>query len=157
MKIINTIKVAAMVVCCGCSKSYDVHIPVQSTDLVGNWVIDSAPQTSLEVISTNRTSLEFSSDGTARYRFFPIPQSLISGGDPGRASSWTTSSGDGSWSLADEGSTRGQVWNISLRFPKDKVGIQLTVGKKASKELVLIFHPDANSSDSVIFKRASSH
>lgn len=138
----------------GACRKYEIDIPLQPSDVVGSWTLASAPSKVNNAIPTGKKAVgvTFQDGGKANYTIFPIPNNLILGANPSRNSSWTFLSGNGTWSIADEGTANRHIWHVRLQT--DKVGLQITVGKDSSGNLILVFHPDANSNESLIFRRS---
>jgi len=135
----------------GCSRNYAVTIKVESSDLLGQWNLVSAPPSVSRLLGTNasRSSFTVSSNGTVIPQFFPIESFEPSA--PQLGSRWSVVSQKSKWDLRDWGDHGRHIRKLELET--ETRGIGLTVGKKASGELVLVYTPDPDKDESVSFKR----
>src|SRR2546427_327712 len=131
--------------CLGCYRNYEVDFPLQQSDLLGAWVLSSAPLVATNGFSSNivSTALHLNRDGKAVYASFPIQERLDPGASKSRVDQWALSSGMGTWDLSDEGNGKRHIWQV--RMQTEKMGVQLTVGREHSGDLILVYHPEANS------------
>lgn len=114
----------------GCSRNYVVNIKVKSTDLLGQWSLESAPSSVSKLLGTNasRSGFTLRSNGKAVLQFFPIENFEPSA--PQLGSRWSVVSQECKWDLRDWGDHGRHVWKLELEI--ETKGIGLTVGKLSS-------------------------
>ena len=152
MKITRTILILLLsVFMIGCSRNYAVNIDVKSADVLGQWSLESAPPSVSKLLGTNASLSGFTlrSNGTAMLQFFPLENFEPSA--PQLGSRWSVVSQESKWGLRDWGDRGRHIWKLELET--ETRGIGLTVGKKASGELVLAYTPDPDKDETVLFKR----
>ncbi len=152
MKITRTIVMLLLsVFMIGCPRKHAVNINVKSNDLSGQWSLVSAPASVSKLLGTNasRSGFTLKSNATAILLFFPMENFEPSA--PRLGSQWSVTSGECKWDLRDWGDHGRHLWKLELET--ETRGIGLTVGKLASGELVLIYTPDPDKDETVLFKR----
>jgi len=138
----------------GCSRDYDVNFPFDKTNVVGTWVLKSAPDAAFKTLGTNGHApmVIFKSDGSAEYNTFPVQTVFDLNTIRSMPSQWKVVSGTNIWLFGNERYGSQNVWEVTLET--DERGLELDVGRLRSGEYILIYKPDANSDDApVIFMR----
>ena len=132
------------VIYCGCCRNYDGNIQIKPSDLVGNWALSSAPQIVTNISSTNgfvdNSRFALMTDRSASFSVIPIEKSSIRDNPLTTGPQWSFVSGTAQWDLYDWGDEKYHIWKIG--FCTSVKGIQFTVGKTTSKQLILIYTPD---------------
>ena len=146
---------------CGCGRDYEVNAPADLSSVAGTWVLFSVPNAATNNFPTNQLSFstltlrtnksEYSeSFFKSEYFLLPLQTNAPKYGIPAQ---WIYSSGTGTWSFADEGSGGKHLWKVDLQT--EKLGIQLILGKEKSGQTVLLYYPDPDYDEAVVFHHSS--
>lgn len=137
----------------GCLHDYRINFPADSSSVVGMWVLSSAPKAVKDCFQGRlpNSTLILHTNGTATYSLVPIDLNRDAGGGPSVPSQWFFSSGENTWRFRDWGYKGWHIWRVDL--DTEKIGIQLTLERKLFGKMILIYEPDPNSDEEVIFQR----
>jgi hypothetical protein len=134
-----------VVALCSCSRGYDLDFQLSESELAGTWCVEEAPPQI--IFPTNSSAkLELNADKTANLSFLPLAQLNSINQTP----SWYFSTGKGTWNLEDDGNNGRHVWHIRLQ--EEKQGVQLTVGKRSGK-VILVYRPNVDIEEQIVFAK----
>jgi len=136
-----------------CLRAHEINFPADSSSFVGTWVLSSAPKGLKDRFQNGLPSstLILQTNGRAIYSV-PIDSNHTAGGGPSVPSDWYFSAGEGAWSFMDWGHKGWHIWRVDLQT--DKIGIQFTLKRELSGKTILVYVPDPNSDEAVVFSRS---